>query len=185
MRTWRTETARTVLDHPVLRVEKVRRSAGGPAHEFLLLTSPDWVNVVPVTDDGLVVLIRQWRHGVGGPTLEIPGGLVDPGESPAAAAARELAEETGYAAGELEDLGWVHPNPALFGNRCHTFLASGCRLAGPARPEDTEEIEVEPTPLARVPELIHSGRITHSLVVAAFARLWLAREALAPGAHSL
>jgi 8-oxo-dGTP pyrophosphatase MutT (NUDIX family) len=185
VKSWRTERAETVLEHPVLRVERVRRRAGGAAHEFLLLTSPDWVNVVPVTDEGMVVLIRQWRHGIAAPTLEIPGGLVDPGEKPAGAAARELAEETGYAAGGLEGLGWVHPNPALFGNRCFTFLATGCRPAGPPRPEDTEEIEVELAPLARVPELIREGRITHSLVVAAFARLWLSRGGLVSAADLL
>ncbi len=180
MRAWQTLKRKRVLNHPVLQVDLAERSRGDePAHEFVVLHSPDWVNVVPVTSDGQVVLIRQWRHGTGELTLEIPGGLIDPGESPMIAGARELAEETGYEAGCMDPLGWVHPNPALFSNRCYTCLALDCKAVGPPRLEDTEQIEVELRPLAQVPELIQSGEISHSLVVAAFTRFWLVRGALA------
>jgi ADP-ribose pyrophosphatase len=183
---WHTSKSTRVLDHPVLQVDLAERSRGTePAHEFVILHSPDWVNVVPLTEDGQVVLIRQWRHGTGEETLEIPGGLIDPGETPMVAGARELTEETGYQAERLEPLGWVHPNPALFGNRCYTCLALGCRVVGPPCPEDTEQIQVELQPLAQVPELIRRGDISHSLVVAAFTRYWLARGGLAQAGELL
>jgi ADP-ribose pyrophosphatase len=180
LRAWRTLNSKRMLNHPVLQVDLERRSRGDePAHEFVVLHSPDWVNVVPITSDGQVVLIRQWRHGTGEETLEIPGGLIDPGETPMTAGARELAEETGFQAQRMEPLGWVHPNPALFSNRCYTCLALDCYEAGPPRPEDTEQIEVELRPLDQVPELIRRGEISHSLVVAGFTRYWLAHGGLA------
>ncbi len=87
------------------------------------------MNVIALTDREDVVLIRQYRHGIGEVTLEIPGGLMDADE-PLAAAKRELLEETGYRAEEWIDLGYVHPNPAIQNNRCYTFLALGAKLAG-------------------------------------------------------
>lgn len=190
MQVWHTLKSKRVLDHPVLQVDLAQRSRAGEeggedVHEFVVLHSPDWVNVVPLTSDGQVVLIRQWRHGTGQVTLEIPGGMVDPGETPMEAGARELAEETGYQAGRMEPLGWVHPNPALFSNRCYTCLALDCVEAGPARPEETEQIEVVLEPLAQVPELIASGRISHSLVVTALLRYLLERGELAQASELL
>ena len=85
----------------------------------------DWVNVVPITAAGRVVMIRQYRHGTGEIGLEIPGGVIDPGEEPLAAARRELREETGYGASELAAIGQVAPNPALQDNRCYSFVARG------------------------------------------------------------
>jgi len=87
------------------------------------------------------------------------------------AARRELREETGYDSDDLVDLGWVHPNPAVQTNRCHTFLARNARLAGPPAPDDDEAFEIVTYPLTEVPELIRSGAITHALVVAAFYRM--------------
>ena len=142
--------------------------AGGSSREFYVIDAPDWINVIPLTPDEQVVLVRQYRFGVEGFTLEIPGGMCDPGESPLDAARRELHEETGYRAGELESLGWVHPNPAIQSNRCHTFLASGAHAEGIAQPDPDEEFEVVLEPLSRIPALIADGHITHSLVVAAF-----------------
>jgi 8-oxo-dGTP pyrophosphatase MutT (NUDIX family) len=182
---WQIESTETVLNHSILKVEKSqRRLGGGTAHQYIVLRSPDWVNVVPLTSKGEVVLIRQWRHGIEQPTLEIPGGLVDPGETPAEAAARELAEETGYRPGRLEFLGWVSPNPALFNNRCHTFLALEAEIAGPPQTEETEQIEVITCPASELPRMVRDGEINHSLVVSALAYLWLRPElaGLKPGA---
>ena len=109
----------------VLRA-RARSPRTGQAHDFYRIESVDWVNVVPLTLDDQVVMVRQFRHGSREVTLEIPGGMVDPGEEPAAAAARELLEETGYRAGDVVSLGRVSPNPALFDNRVHTFLATAC-----------------------------------------------------------
>lgn len=172
---WRTLESSLLLDHAVLRVEKARRQrADGLRHDFVRLHSPDWVNVIPVTPEGRVVLIRQWRQGTDQVALEIPGGIIDPGETPAQAAVRELLEETGFRAANLAHLGWVHPNPALFSNVCHTFLASGAYADQPQRPEDVEEIEVTSVAAEELPGLVAGGAITHSLVVAALTKWWLA-----------
>ena len=147
--------------------------------EFVVIESVDWVNVVPVTDEGTVVLIRQFRHGIAAGTLEIPGGMMDPGDAdPGVAARRELVEETGFDCRRLVPLGAVHPNPAVQDNTCHTFLAAGAHRVGPARPDPAEVIEIVERPLTEIPGLIAGGDITHALVVAAFYGLerWLRAE---------
>jgi 8-oxo-dGTP pyrophosphatase MutT (NUDIX family) len=94
--------------------------------------------------------------------------MVDEGESPAEAAARELAEETGYAAREIVPLGRVRPNPAIHNNWLHTFLAPGARFVRAPEFDATEHCAVRLVPLADVPALVASGAITHALVVVGF-----------------
>ena len=153
-----------------LRVDRAVSPRTGKAHDFYVLESASWVNVIPITPEQEVVLIRQYRHGTREVTLEIPGGIVEPGDSPQEAARRELQEETGYEAAEMVDLGFVHPNPAFLDNRCYTFLAPGAFRAGPQTQDEKEDIRVLLKPLAEIPGLIREGAITHSLVIAAFVR---------------
>ena len=148
----------------------------GREHEFHVLDCSDWVNVVPITSDDRVILIRQFRHGVRDFSLEIPGGLIDPEDpSPLHAGRREMQEETGYDSDDLVSLGWTHPNPALQGNRCYTFLARNVRRIAEPSLHGTEETEVVVVPRTDLPELVQTGRISHALVVAAFYRLGLLR----------
>jgi len=141
----------------------------GTKHDFYVIESEDWVNIIPITSDHQVVMIRQYRHGSKEVTLEIPGGLVDPGDTPKKAALRELLEETGYHAKRIERIGVVNPNPAIFNNRCYTFLAKGVKkVAGPT-PDQTEDIEVILVPLKRIPNLILKGKISNAMVITAFA----------------
>ena len=146
-------------------------ASGDRRHEVIVVRAPDWVNIIPVLDDGRVLLIRQWRYGIAAPTLEIPGGLIDEDENAEEAAARELLEETGYHARKIRPLGTTHPNPAFLSNRLTTYMATDLDLVEPNREVfgiDSEEITVEPTPMAEVPGLIRDGVITHALVIAAF-----------------
>ena len=151
----------------------------GTSHPFYRIESPAWVNVVALTPGEDLVFVRQFRHGSRVVTLEIPDGLVDPGESPAEAAARELLEETGYRAGRLASLGSLNPNPALFGNRCHMEVALDCVPAGEIRNSATEWTQVELVPLVELRRLVAAGAIDHALVVAALYafELWRARGA--------
>jgi 8-oxo-dGTP pyrophosphatase MutT (NUDIX family) len=179
--TWKTKKSDTLVETPIFSIRRDRKHrAASPdrTHDFYVLESVDWVNVVPVTEAGDVVFIELYRHGIEEPSLEIPGGMIDPGETPLEAASRELEEETGYrAASALVPIGVVHPNPAIQQNRCHTFLAENARLSGEPRPDETEDIRVVRHPRAHVPRLLEEGRITHALVVAGL--LWyLKRERL-------
>ena len=135
--------------------------------KFSVLEAPDWVNVIAITADEQVVMIRQYRQGTRDITLEIPGGMVDPGEDFMTAGLRELKEETGGVGEHAEQIGVVAPNPAIQQNHCGTILVRDVVL-GDQDLEGNEEIEVVLYPLHEVPNLIRKGTITHSLVIAAF-----------------
>ncbi len=170
LKPWRRLDSERLHRCRVFDLDRIRYRApdGDGPRDFFVVESPDWINVIPLTDDDRVVMVRQYRFGVEDFTLEIPGGMCDPGEAPAAAAAREMREETGYACRELVELGWVHPNPAIQTNRCHTYLARGAFPDGDQQPDPHEDLEVEIVRLDEVPRLIREGKITHSLVISAF-----------------
>ena len=168
---WKLIASEKQGDYRVFSVHEHRTlsPSTGQEHGFYVIDSADWINVIPVTPDGRIVFIRQYRHGTAEVTLEVPGGIVDPDDpSPANAARRELVEETGYEAGQLVELGVVDPNPAIQSNRCYTYLAQGVHKAGPQQLDGTEEIDIVLVDPDDVPSLIMEGRITHALVVSAF-----------------
>lgn len=168
-RPWTTIERERIQECRVFDVQRIRSRSPrtGRDHEFFGIGAPDWVNIIPLAEDGRVVMVRQFRHGAEVLTLETPGGMVDPGETPAAAAARELIEETGYRAAEVVALGGVNPNPALFGNRLHVFLGRDARREGPVQPGHTEETVVELVEPAALRRLVLDGVVDHALVVAA------------------
>lgn len=179
LHTWKRVATELVYECHVFTLQRHRShfSRDDSEHEFHVLEAPDWVNIVPLTRERDVVMVRQFRHGVGDYTLEIPGGMVDHAdESPAVAARREMLEESGFDSERIEPLGVVHPNPAIQGNRCHSFVAYDVARRQLPEFDSTEETEVVVVSLGSIPDMMRAGRITHALVVAAFH--WLAlREA--------
>lgn len=158
-------------DYKVFTVheERSRSPRTDREHTFFVIDSPDWVNIIPVTGDGRLVFIRQYRHGTKEVTLEVPGGMVDPEDgSPATAARREMQEETGYDSDDIVYLGKVAPNPAIQSNYCHTYLARGARRVSQPRLEGAEDIELALVAPEDVPGFILDGTIDHALVVTAF-----------------
>lgn len=133
---------------------------------------------LPVTRSGEIVMVRQWRFGAGALSWEIPGGVMNPGETPMETAVRETREETGYAHGATTDLGFASPNPAIQANRCHFVLLEGVTNGSPRALDEHEEIEVEAVPAAEALRRVRAGETTHALAELALLRLREARPAL-------
>jgi 8-oxo-dGTP pyrophosphatase MutT (NUDIX family) len=153
------------------RHDRMRNPRTGAVLERLVLEAPDWVNVVPLTRDGDLVCVRQYRFGTAAVELEIPAGIVDAGETHRDAAERELREETGYASSAWTYLGATAPNPAFLDNLCHHWLAADATLTGRPQLDAGEDIVVETVSLDDLPRLVADGVLRHALVVSALARV--------------
>lgn len=183
---WRRVSSEQVADCRVFRVRRdiSANPRDASEHDFYCIEAPDWINIIPLTADNQVVMIEQYRHGTDEITLEIPGGMVDEGEAPAEAAAREMLEETGYAApGEVIYLGKTRPNPAIQNNWIHSYLARDVRFHHQPVFDTTEHTNVRLVPLGDVPALIAGGAITHALVVVGFHWLSLQQQRLIAAAE--
>jgi len=140
----------------------------GEMMSFNVVEMADCVQVVPVTEAGKIVMAHQYRHGAGMPSLEFPAGRMEPGETPADAAARELLEETGYVAESITLMQTVRPDPAILTNRIHVLSARACvRVREPVQDEG-EAVLVRIVPPDEVDRLIRDGVIHHSVTIAAW-----------------
>jgi 8-oxo-dGTP pyrophosphatase MutT (NUDIX family) len=166
---WTVAASKTVLaDRWInVRADRVVTGRGVTLDPFYILGYPDWVTIVAITAADELVMVRQYRHGIGQVSLELPAGAVDAEDAdPLAAAVRELSEETGYGAQEFRHVSTLCPNPAFQTNRVHTYLALGAEKRGDAHQDPGEEIEVELRPVADVVAGLRSGTVLHALHVA-------------------
>ena len=138
----------------------------------VVLETPDWVNVVALTPGEKVVVVRQYRFGTGKIGIEIPAGIVDPGETSREAAVRELREETGYTTEDWEYLGYVEPNPAFLDNVCHHWLARGVQRTHEPGLDEGEDLSVIEMGLKEIRLEIASGRMRHALSLTALGHLY-------------
>jgi ADP-ribose pyrophosphatase YjhB (NUDIX family) len=140
---------------------------------FYEINCPDWVNIIPLTNTHKILLIKQYRHGSQEITLELPGGMVDVEENPEVAAKRELIEETGFVPEKIICLGKSRPNPAIQSNWIHHFCALNCIKTRATEFDEHESITTKIVSIDKISKLIENEEITHSLVLAAFAKLWM------------
>ena len=171
--TWEERSRQLLTSCSLFDVYSSQRTSGtGKTGAFALLTAPDWVNIVPVLrapgKEDTFLMVRQYRHGAEMITTEFPAGLVEPGEAPQAAAARELEEETGYRAGRITPLGRVSPNPAFMHNWCSTFLAEDLVRVGALSLDENEVLDVLEIPVSVVRKTIGTGELVNSLALVAF-----------------
>jgi 8-oxo-dGTP pyrophosphatase MutT (NUDIX family) len=158
-----------------LRQERFRSRHSGKTHDYFVIHLADAVHVVALTANDEVLLVRQFRAGSARDSLEIPGGLVDPGEDPCMAGARELLEETGYAGDPPEFLGTLFSVPSLLTSRISTIVIRNVRRVAEPDPDHNEELVLERVPASEIPRLIREGRVDHALVVAGLL-LWLGMD---------
>ncbi|MBX9949936.1 MAG: NUDIX hydrolase [Candidatus Obscuribacterales bacterium] len=181
---WQSLSRELIADCKVFSVTRIlseSQTADRKRAKFYTLNCSAWVNVIALNSEGSCLMVEQYRHGVEGLTLEIPGGGVEPGDiTPLSAAMRELKEETGCEAERWTYLGKNYPNPALQDNLCYTYLAEGVRQVEMPKFDETgtERINSLYIPLLSIGDAIRSGAITHALVIAAFHFLALERPEL-------
>jgi len=155
-----------------VRIDTMQHPVSSEEFERLVLETSDWVTVVAVTVDGKIVMVEQYRFGVGELTIEPVAGMVDEHEDSLDAAKRELLEETGFGEGAWRYLGSVQANPAIHDNLCHHWLVEDVVFMQDPTPDSGEAIRVHLMTLDEVKDAIAGGRLQHSLGLSALSRVF-------------
>ncbi len=181
MAEWKIEKNDSVFQTGIFTLKKLTCShpQKKEMHEFYILNTPDWINVVALDEAGDFIFVVQHRLGTGTLTLETPAGLIEPGEDPLFAAQRELREETGYEAGSIILIKKLAANPAIMNNYIYFYLAENCRKAGAQNLDKTEDIEVKTFSRNEVKKMLTNGTIDHSIIVTALGLYFMGSEAIA------
>ena len=166
---WERLHSEKLFDSPyfVLRSDRLRLPGGAIKDPYYIIERPDAAVVFPLTKEGEVVLVRQYRPPLERMELGLPAGLVEEGEEPETAARRELLEETGYSGGEWEILGSLASSPSLKDNWAYLFLARGVEVTAPPDPDEHELVEMLKVPVDDLLGLVRTGQIVSSSGVAA------------------
>lgn len=170
IKSWEKISSRQIGDFRIFTLRSDRKISPRTKreHDFFVIDTVNWVNVVALTPDQKVVMVEQYRHGSNTVELEIPGGMIDAkDDSPEAAGGRELREETGYEGERARVIGEIFPNPAIMSNTCYAILIENCRCLHPLELDHGEDLLTRLVPVSELPRLIASGKIRHSLVTAA------------------
>jgi 8-oxo-dGTP pyrophosphatase MutT (NUDIX family) len=167
---WKKTGSKPVGDFRIFTMRSDRKVSPrtGKEHDFYVIDSVNWVNVIALTPERELVMIEQYRHGSDTVELEIPGGMMDAEDaSPDAAGIRELREETGYEGEKPRIIGRIFANPAIMSNTCFTLLVENCRMKHALELDHAEDLATRLVPIAEIPALVKAGKIQHSLVVVA------------------
>ena len=176
---WKKLSSKPLADFRIfqIRSEEKLSPRTNTAHDFYLIDSVNWVNVIALTPANELIMVDQYRHGSNTVELEAPGGMIDPEDpSPLEAGLRELREETGYEGTSARIIGQFFPNPAIQTNACFTVLVENCRLTSAVKFDQTEDLLTHLIPANEIPALIASGKIRHALVLVALYYFELSRR---------
>lgn len=146
-----------------IRKERCELPNGTIMPAYYIIEYPMWASVFALTKDDKAVFVKQYRHGLGVESIELPGGVVDAGETPEQGIKREVLEETGYVFESYEYLGKVSPNPATSNNYMHMFLARGGEKVAAQSLDETEDVDVVFYTLDEVRQLLKENKIVQSL----------------------
>ena len=162
---WKKLSSRYIHKGPwaTLRTDKCVMPSGHVVEDYYVLEYSNWVNAVAITEDNKVLMVHQYRHAAEIVSLEIPGGVIDPGEEPQQAMRRELLEETGYQFDDFELLSVVYANPSTANNHTYCYLARGGKKVQEQHLDEQEEIVVEEFTIAEIKQLLIHNKIAQSL----------------------
>jgi ADP-ribose pyrophosphatase len=170
LKPWENVSSRPLGEFRIFKIRADRKISPRTRkeHEFYVIDSVNWVNVIALTPARELVMVEQYRHGSNTIELEIPGGMMDASDpSPQVTGQRELREETGYEGAPPRLLGQAYANPAIMSNTCYTVLIEDCRCVHPVEFDGGEDIVTRLIPVSEIPALVAAEKIKHPLVVVA------------------